>query len=124
MHALQAVVSQSIQLGCGVEMNGSTKGATSAGSKISSQIESLKEADQGLANIAQEAKYAVVDISSRSSAATIIRQGIKGAVLAIHGVKSLDDAIDLVGSTTEVPCLAAYHFSNNPTGKYLSQFIG
>ena len=45
--------------------------------------------------------------------------------MLVHGVRSLDDAIDLIGSSTSTRAanLAAYHFGNPATGKYLSQFI-
>lgn len=117
---LQAVVAECAHVGSSVEMNGNVKGKTTTSGKITEQVEVLKASDKSLRTVVLESKYAVVDISSRSTA---LKTPIEGAVLAIHGISSLDDAIDLIGSATESPCLAAYHFCNHATGKYLSQFV-
>ncbi|KAF7193252.1 Aldehyde dehydrogenase, dimeric NADP-preferring [Pseudocercospora fuligena] len=117
---LHAVVTECARVGSSVEMNGSVKGKTTLSGRITEQVELLKASDKGLRIVVQESKYAVVDISSRSA---VLQTPIEEAVLAIHSIRSLDDAIDLINSATEAPCLAAYHFCNHATGKYLSQFV-
>lgn len=117
---LQAVVSECVNFGSGVDMNGHTKGKTASSNTVSDALSSLQKVDPHLRTIIQETKLAVVDIDSRDA---ILQQSITAPILAVHAVKSLDDAIDLVGCRMERPCLAAYHFGSPAAGKYLSQFV-
>ncbi|CAK4034594.1 ALDH-like protein [Lecanosticta acicola] len=70
----------------------------------------------------QEPNRPIVDLSARED---ILQKKAEVPILAIHGISSLDDAIDLLTSKTAAtaPLLAAYHFCSPRAGKYLSQFI-
>lgn len=117
---LQAVVSECVKLGSGVEMNGNTKSKTTSSTIVTEQLNVFKKLDPDLRTIIQEPKFAVVDITSREAA---LQQKLTAPILAVHGIKSLDDAIDLIGSASSRPCLAAHLFGSPAAGKYLSQFI-
>lgn len=119
---LQAVVSEYVRIGSNaIETPNSTKTPSTSDntSRINAQLETLKASDPALRTILQDSHFALVDISSRS---TVLHSKIQAPILAIHAVRSLDDAIDLV-SSHQTPCLSAYHFANPATCKYLSQFI-
>ncbi|KAM3422129.1 hypothetical protein BST61_g2500 [Cercospora zeina] len=113
---LQAVLSAAV----GLDRVAETKARTIGSTDINHTIDLLRESDQSLRLVSQETNFAVVEISSRSA---VLSTKLPASVLAIHAIKSLDDAIDLVGSRGTKPLLAAYHFSNARTAKYLSQFI-
>ncbi|KAF2170594.1 hypothetical protein M409DRAFT_19411 [Zasmidium cellare ATCC 36951] len=117
---LQAVIGECINLGSGVEMNGQIKGKTPSSNLVNERLSSLEKLDPELRTIIQEAKFAVVDVTSRDP---LLQQRMTAPILAVHAVKSLDDAIDLIGSRSEKPSLAAYHFGSPAAGKYLSQFV-
>lgn len=108
---LHAVVSETVQV------------LNTAGSKqeqVGDSIKRLQESNPNMRIISQEGTAAVVELSSRTG---LVGTKMSAPIFAIHAVKSLDDAIDLVGSQSTAPALAAYHFGNPKTGKYLSQFI-
>ncbi|CAK1359540.1 unnamed protein product [Cercospora beticola] len=113
---LQAVFRAAVEIGQAPE----TKGKTLSSTEISHTIDLLRKCDRSLRLVAQENKFAVVELSSRDA---VLSVKLPASVLAVYATKSLDDAIDLIGSRTTKPLLAAYHFSNARTGKYLSQFI-
>ncbi|KAF2214210.1 hypothetical protein CERZMDRAFT_22385, partial [Cercospora zeae-maydis SCOH1-5] len=113
---LQAVLSAAV----GLDRVAETKTRTIGPTDISHTIDLLRKSDQDLRLVSQENSFAVVEISSRSA---VLNTKGPASVLAIHAIKSLDDAIDLVGSRGTKPVLAAYHFCNARTAKYLSQFI-
>jgi hypothetical protein len=69
----------------------------------------------------QGSRFAVVDLSSRLE--EIPEDKNSDPVLLICSMRSLDDAIDLLCRSSWEPYLAAYHFSNLGSAKYLSQFI-
>jgi hypothetical protein len=58
----------------------------------------------------------------RQRTSPLLRRKIGEAVLLVHAISSLDDAIDLANSGNE-PLLAAYLFAAPAAAKYLSQFI-
>lgn len=118
---LQAVVSECAKRGNGGLMDGDANGKPSAASKVNNQVDLLKTVDPKLRTVLQEQKMAVVDLDSRQPDA--LARKTDAPVLITHAIRSLDDAIDLVSSTSSGPCLAAYHFSNPATSKYLTQFI-
>ena len=66
------------------------------------------------------ASGSVIHVKQRTS--SLLTRKIGEAVLLIHAISSLDDAIDLANSSTE-PLLAAYLFAAPAAAKYLSQFI-
>ncbi|KAK4556291.1 hypothetical protein LTR86_006435 [Recurvomyces mirabilis] len=117
---LQAVVGECVKLGSGVTMNGTAKGKPA--SKVNEKIESLRKADLDLRVVLQESKFAVVELTSRNP--EVLAQKVEAPVMVVHAFRSLDDVIDTVNSTGKnVPSLAAYHFSNPASAKYLTQFI-
>lgn len=117
----QAVVNECIRFtGSGIK---SSEKKTPASSKIADQISSLTKSDSDLRIIFQAINLAVVDLVSRPAAEVLLTNTkLSSPILAVHSIKSLDDAIDLVGSSGKT-CVAAYHFGNAATGKYLAQFV-
>ncbi|PPJ57777.1 hypothetical protein CBER1_00250 [Cercospora berteroae] len=113
---LQAVISAAIEIGHAPE----TKGKTLSSTEISHPTDLLRKSDRGLRVVSREKNFAVVELSSRDA---VLSVKLPASVLAVYAIKSWDDAIDLIGSRTTKPLLAAYHFSHARTGKYLSQFI-
>lgn len=123
---LQAVVSEHVKLGGGVLLNSGSTSKTKAGdsSKVTDKLNSLRKADPTLRIILLEPDYAVVEVTSRDT--SLLASKHPTPILIVHAVRSLDDAIDLISSTCpshQPTNLAAYHFSNAASGKYLSQFI-
>ncbi|TKA69893.1 hypothetical protein B0A55_07522 [Friedmanniomyces simplex] len=119
---LQAVVAECVKLESGVAADRDAKPKSSASSRVSEPIEALRETDSGLRVIVQERNFAVVELTSRIS--DLLAQKNTAPVLVVHTIRSLDDVIDLVTSTsTGIPALTAYHFSNPASAKYLTQFI-
>ncbi|RMY99900.1 hypothetical protein D0860_08172 [Hortaea werneckii] len=87
-------------------------------------VERLRQADPQSRIVLQEQKMAVLDLFDRTKVPFATKN--EYPVMIVYGVRSLDDAIDLIGSTLSTSnhaSLAAYHFGNPATGKYLSQFI-
>ncbi|KAI7278408.1 ALDH-like protein [Hortaea werneckii] len=84
-------------------------------------VERLRQADPQSRIVLQEQKMAVLDLFDRTKVPHTTKN--EYPVMIVHGVRSLDDAIDLIGSTSNHASLAAYHFGNPATGKYLSQFV-
>lgn len=113
---LHAVVSETVQVLNTAGLDNNTAGSNQVGDSI----KRLQESNPNMRIISQEGKAAVVELSSRTG---IVGTKMSAPIFAVHAVKSLDDAIDLVGSQSTAPALAAYHFGNPKTGKYLSQFI-
>jgi hypothetical protein len=62
----------------------------------------------------------VVHLKERTS--PLLRRKVGEAMLFVHAISSLDDAIDFANSGSE-PLLAAYLFAVPAAAKYLSQFI-
>ena len=117
---LQAVVSECVARGSTIETNDvPRKGDMS--SRVKKNVEALEQKDIDVRVVVQESKYAVVDLPSRLT--KIPEHKNKDAVLLICSIRSLDDAIDLLSRSSSEPYLAAYHFSNLDSAKYLSQFI-
>ncbi|KAK4612274.1 4,4'-diaponeurosporen-aldehyde dehydrogenase [Fulvia fulva] len=114
---LEAVASECASLSTSVEGN---MRKTTSRSRVGEQLETLRKAHSSLGVVLQDLDFAVVDTADRDS---LLSQRTDASIMVIHSIKSLDDAIDLVGSSTEDSCLAAYHFGNPATGQYLAQFI-
>ncbi|KAI7511254.1 ALDH-like protein [Hortaea werneckii] len=115
---LQAVVAECAKL--------SALPPTEKGSKsqqaMGDSVEHLRQAVPQSRIVLQEQKMAVLDLFDRTKIPLTAKN--EHPVMIVHGVRSLDDAIDLIGSTSNRTAnLAAYHFGNPATGKYLSQFI-
>lgn len=115
---LQAVRDESRKLGANGKGDG--KGKRGAASRVSGAVEALKKADSRLQVIVQEASTTVVELTARRPEMLEVKND--APVLTVHAVKSLDDAIDFIGSA-EGTALAAYHFGNPQVGKYLAQFV-
>jgi len=111
---LQAVVSECVK-------KGEVRGKTATSGNVNKEIDILKKADSGLRVILQEPSMAVVDLPSRKH--DRLTEKMDAPILAVHAIRSLDDAIDLISQASTGPYLAAYHFSNPATGKYLTQFV-
>ena len=118
---LQAVLSECVKLGSGVTASGHAKSKLVARETVRHHVDSLKDADSGLRIVLQDEKMAVLDVPARTP--DLLRNKTEAPVLMVHSVRSLDDAIDLISSTTDDQSLAAYHFANAATGKYLAQYI-
>jgi len=103
------------------------KGRSKASNKTSEQIEKFRKSDSKAECAMEEADAAggavVLDLHARRP--EMLEGKLEAPVLAVHAVKSLDDAIDFLGSAegSSGPALAAYHFGNAQTGKYLVQFV-
>ncbi|KAK1065909.1 hypothetical protein LTR74_007623 [Friedmanniomyces endolithicus] len=119
---LQAVVAECVQAGSSARAAEDMKLKSTVSSRVDERIESLKSLDSGLRVVVQESNFAVVEVTSRKT--SLLIQKSAAPVLVVHAVRSLDDVIDLVGSTSKgMPALAAFHFSNPASAKYLTQFI-
>jgi len=115
---LQSVVAACVKFGSGTKMNESKVNP----SRVNERIEAMRRADSGLRVVVQEDKFAVVEVTSRTT--DVLVRKIAEPIMIVHAFRSLDDAIDLIGSTSQdMPGLAAYHFSNPASAKYLTQFI-
>lgn len=118
---LQAVVSESFN-SCGdVKDCGDVTGRTSSSGRVNKHIESLKKIDPELRIILQGSQLTVVDLTTRNR--DLFDTDFDAPILIVHSIKSLEDAIDLVAMTSKTTPLAAYHFGNPATGKYLAQFV-
>jgi hypothetical protein len=118
---LQAVTEESRKLTSGAKSFGDEKDKSSGASRITSAIEVLKKADSRIQIISQEPSTTVVELVTRRP--EMLEAKTSAPVLIIHTIKSLDDAIDFIGSADSAPALAAYHFGNPQVGKYLAQFV-
>lgn len=97
------------------------KSELSAPSRASGKIEALKKIDPDMQIAVRKSKAVVVDLTARNPEMLHVKTSTP--VLTVHAVKSLDNAIDSIGSANAGPALAAYHFGNAQVGKYLTQFI-
>lgn len=88
-------------------------------------LEALLKDDPDAQLILQKSTASIVELRSRSPESLPPKP--ESRILKVIATTSLDDAIDLINgscsSAASSPALAAYHFSNAATGKYLSQFI-
>ncbi|KAJ9665635.1 hypothetical protein H2201_004327 [Coniosporium apollinis] len=76
--------------------------------------------DSDLARIVTSgANGAILDVEKRDS--DILQRKINECCLAVHSVKSLDDAIDFANRNGDL--LASYTFATPAAAKYLSQFL-
>lgn len=95
----------------------------------SKELETLLKQSPDARLILQKPTAAVVELPSSRRPYSLVAEKpdeCRSRLLTMIPVTSLDDAIDLVSSsttTTNSPALAAYHFGNAATGKYLAQFI-
>lgn len=137
---LQAVVSECVKLSnsdgratpaapsSGEGKPTTTTTTPTAASRLTDAIESLRQADPNCNLVVQGPGHAVVETTSRSPA--LLSQKHALPLLILHATRSLDDAIDLISRTSPAPnrhprtrtSLAAYHFCNPASGKYLSRF--
>ncbi|KAL1582219.1 hypothetical protein WHR41_09073 [Cladosporium halotolerans] len=115
---LQAVVD-----GCREGRTGtrSREGKAGGANKLDEQLQALKKVDPRVQIVVQEAKAAVAELSAREAQALSTKD--EASIMKVIPVKSLDDAIDLIGNTSSGAALAAYHFGTPAVGKYLAQFI-
>jgi hypothetical protein len=119
---LQAVLQETVKLSGGSAVGAGTKGKPVGGSRVQELVDGLRQSDRELRVVLQESKYAVVEVQSRQH--EVLAKKLNGPVLVLHAIRSLDDAIDLINNTGDnVPSLAAYHFSNAASAKYLTQFV-
>jgi hypothetical protein len=82
-------------------------------------LEEAREEDTAT-ELVSGASGSVIHVKQRTS--PLLTRKIGEAILLIHAISSLDDAIDLANSGTE-PLLGAYLFAAPAAAKYLSQFI-
>jgi acyl-CoA reductase-like NAD-dependent aldehyde dehydrogenase len=118
---LHAVVHESMNYSRtpnGTKMNG--KISKTAESGVTKALEQLRKADSKIRVVVQEDSLSVVELPSRKS---INLSRLECPILAVHSIRSMDDAIELINAKVPGRCAAAYHFANSETGKYLSQFI-
>jgi len=116
---LQAVVEEGRKLSDGARVYGSEK-AKGKG-KIADKIEKFRKGDSNVKLVLEEASAVVLDLPARRP--ELLETKTESPILVVHAIKSLDDAIDFIGSAEGGPALAAYHFGNPQVGKYLAQFV-
>lgn len=116
---LQAAIEESRKLKSGSQVYANEKGKSK--NKVSDKIEKFRKSDSSVKVVLEEANAVVLDLPARRP--EILETKTEAPVLAVHAVKSLDDAIDFLGSAEGGPALAAYHFGNPQTCKYLAQFV-
>jgi hypothetical protein len=114
---LQAAIEESRRLGDGRLQSEKAKGS----SKVSESIEKFKKGDSKVEVVMEEAGGVVLELPARR--AEMLEVKTDAPIMAVHAVKSLDDAIDFIESAEGGPALAAYHFGNPQVGKYLAQFV-
>ncbi|KAI7317158.1 ALDH-like protein [Hortaea werneckii] len=120
---LQAVVAECAKFNSLQDVNPPAEKSSKA-QAMNDYVTSLRQADPKSRIVLQEQKMAVLDLYDRAKAPLTTKN--EYPLMIVHGIRSLDDAIDLIGSSTSnirAANLAAYHFGNPATGKYLSQFI-
>lgn len=118
---LQAVIEESRKLAPGAKGYGDANGKPSGVSRVNSALEALKKADSKMQIIIQESTTTVVELTTRRT--EMLEVKTEAPILTVHAIKSLDDAIDFIGSADSAPALAAYHFGSPQVGKYLAQFV-
>jgi hypothetical protein len=118
---LQAVVDETRTLTSAARIYGDAKSKPSSASRVTSALETLKKADSSLNTIIQESNAVILELPTRSP--ELLQIKTEAPILAVHTIKSLDDAIDFISSAENTPALAAYHFGNPQVGKYLAQFV-
>ena len=116
---LQAVMSECVNLSSGIELNCAI-GKSQKSSRVSESLKLLQKTHEDVRVIVQERSFAVADLPTRSEGLPKAKN--TDPVLIVRSIRSLDDAIDLLGKSSSVPYLAAYYFSNLASAKYLSQF--
>jgi hypothetical protein len=89
--------------------------------KMSDKIGQYTKTSTNARVVLEENDAVVLDLPTRGP--ELLEVKTEAPVLAIHAVKSLDDAIDFIGTAQAGPALAAYHFGNPQVGKYLAQFV-
>lgn len=99
----------------------SREGKASGANKLDEQLQALKKVDPRLQIVVQEAKAAIAELSAREAQALSTKD--EASIMKVIPIRSLDDAIDLIGNTSTGAALAAYHFGTPAVGKYLAQFI-
>jgi hypothetical protein len=114
---LQAVGEETRRLGGAKQQSEKAKGS----SKVAEKVEKFKKGNPKVQVVLEEAGAVVLDLPARRG--EMLEVKTEAPVLAVHAVKSLDDAIDFLGSAEGGPALAAYHFGNAQVGKYLAQFV-
>jgi hypothetical protein len=114
---LRAAVEETRRLGDGRQQGEKVKGK----GKVSEKIEKFRKGDSKVEVVLDEAGAVVLDLHARRP--EMLETKTEAPVLAVHAVKSLDDAIDFIGSAEGGPALAAYHFGTPAVGKYLAQFV-
>lgn len=120
---LQAVVAECAKFNSLQDVNPPAEKSSKA-QAMNDYVTSLRQADPQSRIVLQEQNMAVLDLYDRAKAPLTTKN--EYPLMIVHGIRSLDDAIDLIGSSTSnirAANLAAYHFGNPATGKYLSQFI-
>lgn len=118
---VEAVVSECVKLDVLTmrDNHGERKSASTA--RTEEKMRSLQKADPELSVVLHDGKHAVVDLRTRQR--DIIAQVSAAPILISHTMRSLDDAIDLIGSTSDGAALAAFYFGSRASAKYLSQFV-
>ena len=116
---LSAVVEESRKLVDAARVYGSEKKRGKG--NVAEKIEKFRKGDSKVKVVLEEVGAVVLDLPARGSEMLEIKTEVP--VMAVHAIKSLDDAIDFIGSAEGGPALAAYHFGNPQVGKYLAQFI-
>ncbi len=116
----QAVVRECAGLENDVLTNGLVE-KKKEGTALENALQTMKKQDQDARIVLQDHKTAVLDLPSRLSG--LPESKTSAPALAVATIRSLDEAIDFLGRSTEGPYLAAYHFSNLESAKYLTQFI-
>ena len=92
-----------------------------ARSRADESIDAIKKKFTNCRILLQRRKLAVLDLAERLE--RIPEQKNDAPVLIVCSMRSLDDVIDLLSRSASEPYLAAYHFSNLASAKYLSQFV-
>jgi len=118
---LEAVVCESVKLDTLIVRDQTGKWKSAATTRTREKLELLRKADPELSVVLHDDKHVVVDLRTRQR--DIIAQVSEAPVLISHSMRSLDDAIDLIGSTSDGPALAAFYFGNRASAKYLAQFV-
>ena len=94
------------------------KARTSPSADLQKQLE-----EAGASVLASGTRGSVVLCPASSRSSKLLTFKITEPVLLILPISSLDDAIDLLNSTSSQPLLAAHVFAAPDSAKYLSQFV-
>ncbi|CRG83449.1 Isoleucine--tRNA ligase [Talaromyces islandicus] len=115
-----ALMNAAVNLTANLSSNDSDKQKRNKGTiqELDSLVQGGTERD-GVNVISSLGRGRVVEVTSRNS--PLLNAKISGCNLVLHGIRSLDDAIDLSNSNQNL--LASYLFSDAGSAKYLSQFI-